>query len=405
MKGYLVSLMILLFFHSCSNNQGADNVSKSQEFFNINFEEILANKRQINLSQLASDIKYIILETNDDCMINRNVEYFFTDSLIFIKNLNHILKYSRNGKFLKKIGNPGRGPGEIDLIRIMSILPDKRLIIVQLNSKRELLYFNFDGKLVKTIDLTTPYYQIKILDEGKYVVYNKIFMGNEQYSFILANEEWDTISTVENYTKWDRNTYFALGYSDFKPFYFYNGHLYLKTMYNDTVYTIESEKIKPSYFINLGKYKLPEELIPDKLGREQLQKFRDNSKNHFFAMVHEASNKVFFKAPNYQESINKYILFDKKYQKGTLLANENADSKGFINDWDGGIDFWPVGNLNDNQVYMPVYVMDLQKSLEKNKISKISSKYKDKQEQLLDLISSLDVSSNPILMVVTLKND
>jgi len=404
---FFLTLMLVFIFCSCTNKQGPKKASLSQEFFNIDFEEILDNKKQINLSHVASNVEYIKLETNDSCLIRPVVNYFFTDSLIFVQNYDHILKFDRKGKFLQKIGKAGRGPGEIDLIRIMSINPQKRLLAVQPNFKRELLFFNFDGEFVKTVKFPVHHDLIKVLANDQYLIYDSGFAGNEAYSFILVNEKWDPLSTVENYTKWIHNSrsYIGRSYPEFKEFFIANDQLYLKAMYNDTVYTIESVQIKPSYFINLGKYKLPEELRPERLGIERIKKFKDHINEYYFSIVNEASNKIFLRAWDYGETDNKYVLFDKLNKQGALLTLDGGESKGFVNDWDGGIDFWPIGNINDNQVYMPIVVMNFHKALEENKTREISPKYPERKKQLADMVSSLDVLANPILMVITLKND
>jgi len=126
---------------------------------------------------------------------------------------------------------------------------------------------------------------------------------------------------------------------------------------------------------------------------------------YYFAIANETAVDVFFRACSYGESHNKYVLFDKQNQKGILLVDEDRESTGFTNDWDGGIDFWPVGSINDNKVYMPVSVMDFQKVIEEGKNNNISIKYPEKQKQLLNMVAGLDVSDNPILMVITLKKD
>lgn len=404
MKNFLLLVSVIIVY-SCTNKPVVNNTSNLQEFFNIDFEEILNNKQQINLSQFASDVEYIKLETNDSCLIRPSAIFFFIDSLIFVNNRLQILKYSINGKFLKQIGNSGRGPGEIDIIRIMSILPEKRLIAVQLNNKRELLFFNFNGELVKTVRFPSPYEHIKVLSDTRYLINNSVIEGNEIYTYFLTNEKWDTLCFVENYIKWVHNSssYYGGSYRDFKPYYEYDNRLHFKFMYNDTVYVLENDKIKPFYYINLGKYKLPEELITERLGFEQNYKFLEHSNEYLFAIVNEAGNKVFLRARSYKGLINKYVLFSTIQHKGFLLVNEDGDSKGFVNDWDGGIDFWPVGNINDNQVYMPVNIMDFQKSYKEKKTVKI--KYQKNQKQLYDMVFALDVLANPILMVITLKND
>ena len=88
-----------------------------------------------------------------------------------------------------------------------------------------------------------------------------------------------------------------------------------------------------------------------------------------------------------------------------LLVNREGESKGFVNDWDGGPDFWPIGSISDNQVFMPVNVMNLQKILEENKSGNVTIKYPDRQKQLSGMISGMDISENPVLMVVTMKTE
>ena len=147
--------LIALLLFSCKNNPRGDNkISENDpyEFFDINMEKGFGNGKTIPLSQIASDVEYIVLESREDCMIRPVVRYYFTDSLIFIRNFDHILKFSHNGTFIQRIGTSGRGPGEIDLIRNLSFLPDKEILVVQKNYQRELIYFSFTGELIKTLD-------------------------------------------------------------------------------------------------------------------------------------------------------------------------------------------------------------------------------------------------------------
>ena len=112
------------------------------------------------------------------------------------------LNIPEDGKFIKKIGAPGRGPGEIDLIVNMSILPDKKLIIVQTNVGRKLLYFTFDGDFVKTVAFTSFVPYVKVLRDGKYLTHDDGGSGKNKYTFCLVNEKMDTLSVIKNYNHW-----------------------------------------------------------------------------------------------------------------------------------------------------------------------------------------------------------
>jgi hypothetical protein len=406
---YLLFILFSLLVYSCNDipnsKKTLSSSDNSDKFFEIKYEDLLNKKQVSGLSQIASNVEYIQLETKKECLIRSVVSYFFTDSLIFIKNFDHILKFSRNGKFLKKIGNPGRGPGEIVNIRVMSIIPDKRLIIVQNNFARELLYFSFDGQLVKTI--TIPYTQyMKVLNDGRYFAYDDGGGGNEKYTFRLTNEMGDTISVKDNYTKWTNtntsNFGISIGYK-FEPFYLYRNNLFVKTMYNDTVYSIIANKIRPSYFINLGKYKLPDDLRLERLGPAQVKLYVDKSSDCYYGWAFQSSNKIFLSTYCYGKGDPKYLVYDIDNLKGNLLVNDTGISTGFVNDWDGGMDFWPIGSLSDNQVYMPINIMDFQKEFANKKSSQKSVKFPEKQSQLERQITGLEILNNPIIMVVTLK--
>jgi hypothetical protein len=399
-------LFVLLFLYSF--NVQKEKVSKfnPDNFFQIKYEILLKMKETIGLSQIASNVEYIKLETKDDCLMWGGVKrYLFTDNFIFISNKDHILKYSRDGKFIRKIGAPGRGPGEIDLIVNMSILPDKKLIIVQTNVGRKLLYFTFDGAFVKTVGFTSFVPYVKVLRDGKYLTHDDGGSGKNKYTFCLVNEKMDTLSVIKNYNHWvyTQNMMIGIGYPQFEPYYESGGKNYFKTMYNDTVFSVSSDKIIPSYYIDLGKYRLPNELRPERLGPDNIQKFRDNGLNYYFANVFQGSDKLFLTTYCYGKNPQNYFLFKPENQTGSLLVNKSGVSTGFVNDWDGGIDFWPIGSINDRQVFMPISILSIQKELDRIKTNKESIKFPEKQQQLIKMITESDPFNNPIIMIVSLK--
>jgi hypothetical protein len=402
------TLVLFLFLFLYSFNTQRENVNKSNpdKFFKINYETLLKKKEVIGLSQIASNVEYVNLETKDECLMWGGVKrYLFTDDFIFISNRDHILKFSRDGKFISKIGSPGRGPGEIDLIVNMSILPDKKIIIVQTNVGRKLLYFTFNGDFVKTVTFTSFVQYVKVLRDGKYLTHDDGSSGKNKYTFGLVNEKMDTLSVIKNYNHWiyTQKMMIGIGYPQFIPYYESGGRNYFKTMYNDTVFTVSSDKIIPSYYIDLGKYRLPNELRPERLGPDNIQKFKDKGLNYYFANVFQASDKLFLTTYSYGENLQNYYLFKPETQTGNLLVNKSGISTGLVNDFDGGMDFWPIGCINDKQVYMPITIQSIQKELDRIKTNKESIKYPEKQKQLIKMITELDPFNNPIIMIVSLK--
>lgn len=404
-------MLILLLAHSGKEKpRERENVNIEQpaKFLEINCENILNNRKMVRLSQMASNVQYIKLETNTSCLLNnlQKIKFFFIDSLIFVQNINQVLKFSADGKFIKKIANPGRGPGEIGIIKSMSVIPDKRLLVV--HQRDNLLFFSFNGELVKTVKI--PYHQeVKVVNDSRFIAYDPATNGSERYNFILTSDHGDTISTVKNYTTWKKayTGTIVITKPGNEAFYLNNNSYFFKTRYNDTVYYVNTtkDKIEPSYIINPGKYKLPEDLITEKIVSDpiKLQDYYKRSVNFYLGRPFEASNKVFINFSCLGKLDVKHLLYDKNSKEGSFLVNADGESTGILNDWDGGFDFWPTGQKSNNQIIMPIEAMDFKKKWESNNSDSRTIKNPDKQKALRNVISGLEVTDNPIIMVVTLK--
>jgi hypothetical protein len=414
MKNIIILFGILLIDFSCgiSNGQGGFNPKKSTDnFFEIKYEDLLNNKKPIGLSQVATNVEYIKLETNKDCLLGQMTNFYFSDSLIFVAEENCVLKFSNKGKFLGKLASSGRGPKEItDAIIQICLIPDKKIFIAQDFAKHKLLYFSFNGELVKTVNYSPYLSKIEVTRDGRFVTYDAGSSGSNKYTFRLTNEHNDTISIVKNYYSWESNSNNGLVIAihtsrPIQPFYYSKSKTFLKSLYDDTVYYVSSNKIQPGYFINLGKYKLPNNYIPtEKLRGTDLQFYREKAEKYNFVNVFEASDKIFLTSYSYNSKIApKYIIYNKANKNGFYLYGGNDESTGIINDWDGGMNFWPSSSINDDKVYMPITISDIQKELN-DKSNNKSVKYLEKKRQLENLVSTSDITDNPILMIVTLKH-
>ena len=386
-------------------NTSQQNNPDNDKFFEIKYEELLKQKNICHLSQIANDVQYIQLETNEHCLISELAKYYFSDSLIFVAVKDHVLEFSINGKFIRQIGKPGNGPGEISSIIMISVLPKQRMIVIHDHIKSKMIYFSFNGNFIKTVTVPRHKY-IKVLNNGMYISYEEALGKSEENYFSLTSESGKIISAAKNYNQWSSRTgqpSIILNWF-FEPFYLYQKNTFFKTMFNDTVYTINENKIIPRYFINLGKSKLPEEKRPERIKNQQSGVFRENSSDYYWATVFEAGEKIFLKTNPWGEGSTNYFLINKKDLSNNPNPTYNGTSKGMIlNDWDGGIFFWPDGNINDNQVYMPLDIIQLKKYQKTMRNQSTAAKHPDKQRIWEKIVLKSDETSNPILMVVTLK--
>jgi hypothetical protein len=412
MKTIIITYIIFIVL-SLDNRPLFSQPSKSKnigdKFFEIKYEELLKQKNNINLSQIASKVEYIQLETNENCLLNHNARYYFSDNFIFVSNWDHILKFSSDGKFLKKIGNPGRGPGEINSIRVLSIIPEKKLIIIHDPVPRKLRYYSFDGNLIKTVNIPQDLVYLKVMKDGNYIAIAQSVSVSEKYTHTLINESGDTLSAVKNYTPWKNPSPIVTTIlsPSFIPFYTYQNKYFLKSLYNDTVYVVKANKITPGYYINLGKYKLPPEKRFERLNPEEAKIFqKEEAPKYCFAYVLEAGGRFFLTSNNFgNHKIEHFVInkngFIEKSNDRYLSVFRNY----IFNDWDGGVYFWPDGNIDDNKVFMPIDIKYLKDVLKVRSSAKTPFKFPEQQKQLEKLASNLDITENPILMIVTLKTD
>jgi hypothetical protein len=267
-----------------------------------------------------------------------------------------------------------------------------------------MLYLSFNGEFVKTVTIPRALY-IKVMDDGRFIAYDPGSDGSSKNTFSLIDETGDTISAVRNYCNWVNTTGMTFMAGTYPEPFLYRNNWYFKDRYNDTVYTIVSNRIKPSYFVNLGKYKLPDELRLERIGQDQIQSYFEKAPNYNYAILFEAADKIFITSESYHKGKRRYLLFNKEEGTGILLDDSEVSSKGFVNDMDGGMDFWPTGTVNDNQVFMPIDILTIKEELEKTNSGERTVKYPDKQKELEEMILNSDISDNPILMLVTLINE
>jgi hypothetical protein len=100
----------------------------------IDITRSLNNKDSTLLSSIATNIKYIQLQTDSFCLIgqikfpNQNIQFY--DNKIFIADDSKILSFDSDGNFLTQFGQRGRGPGEYQDIKNFALLPNKEQLVL-----------------------------------------------------------------------------------------------------------------------------------------------------------------------------------------------------------------------------------------------------------------------------------
>lgn len=366
----------------------------------LKFEEMLKIKRAIPLSEIADDIEYVRLELNKDAVICANPSVLVTSKYIFIDCLD-VLQFSRSGKFIRKVGAMGKGPREYIMAYHISV--NEKTEQVFIHSVNKISIWSFNGQFIKEIPLKPGYWKINVTNTGQFIGWKYICAGNEDNIFALLDEKEKVLSCVPNNTKWPERAFTtSISWSTYNEFYTLNNQTYFKDMYTDTVYTLSSKnKIIPSYFVDLGKYKIPDNHRPsfatDKEQRKQL------TKGYLWANVIESNKYIFINSEGYSEKKKYLILRDKIKNSNTVVSDNSYEYSGFANDIDGGMEFWPRHVCNDQWMYTIIPASEFIKTNTEKLKTNQTAKYPEKNKNLKLILANITEEDNPIVIIVKLK--
>lgn len=414
--------VIVLTFGCHSKNEQRNksgDIRANSSFYTIDFPAILENKREVPVSEIAENITYVPLESTGESALGRIQDVKLTRDYIFIHAFGTPLlaQFDKEGNFLRYIGKIGKGPEEYDLIRQFSVDEKTGFIYIQPNWIRNIQVYSFTGKFVKTIKLNRDERAIVWCRDSSFMCYSEPLIGNEEYVFKEINSAGEIIQTVKNYYPWKDPPPFGRSMSYRGQHFFYNlgNRLHFKGVYNNTVYTYnQNSKIIPKFSVDLGKYKLPEEMIFERgLVRRIPPKY-------LWASVNESEGYVFIyysaydtddpQGPGHGLPEAGYMIYDKKKAKGTSILS--ADGKmilfndigdwGFINDFDGGPELIPEF-VKDSLAFRFISSIAMKEYLTSDEFLNSTPKDRTKKTMLINQMAGLKETDNDILMIAKLK--
>lgn len=409
-------LVLVLFSFSCSSKEKKTTVlenkpkveQKTNQFFTIPFAEIIKNKREVPLSEIAESVEFIQFEKTDKSLLGRISDIQITKDYIFIKHNGSPLltQFDRSGKFIRKFGTAGRGPKEYALMRAFSIDEKNELVYIHTNWTRKILIYNFAGEYVKTLKfaaVASPL--ISWSRDNLLVSFDSPYSGNEPYVFVEVNENGDTTQTIENHIFWDKNesSQLIVSYWGRNVFYRFNNKLHMKSWYNDTVYTYnDRNEIIPKFFVDLKEHKIPDDQVFERKSTKPLPN------ECYWIGVNESSNYIFVRyGPHYKKGDKKLkeiasgcVVYNKTTKQGTAL-NE-SEMVGFTNDLTAGPNFKPR-YTGDSMAFVDVSALDMKLYLNSEKFRNQTAKFPAQKEKLIQINKTLKVDDNHFLIIVKLK--
>ena len=271
-----------------------------------------------------SSIKFISLETTSKSLFGYVDRIFDVGSsyIIYDKQLQYILEFKKNGDFVRKIGNKGRGPLEyFDAYSLRYNAHSNSLILMDINSKfieydltsgEALKSFRFDNFKVDN------FYPVQ---EKNYLLYNNFRMYDEpqndtlyRFAYLKGN---DILYRSLPYPYVSNKTVHPFATDNM--FYKYKNDFCFFELFNSVVYTVTEKGLKPRFkiiyeSINNSYNNIDEEVqnyvsSKNEKGLVRLEILIESDKYLFLEFTKVERNK------NPRSGYKRYALFDKKNKK------------------------------------------------------------------------------------------
>ena len=375
-----IIFLIIITLSCCNRNDKPPGIQLIDLTGNLNQES------NIFLSDIATDIEYVPLETSQGNFLQDVSEFTVSKKyiLIYDRRQNKVFLFNRQGGFITKIGRSGQGPGEFNRPDQVYISKDESVIYI-LNWKK-ILKFNPDGEYLETINLDPGARKMLEWQDGLLLSYpfpaSVDFQG---YSFGLFDLDGNLIErlfppgiSIVN-TDRPRMMYGPYTYQDTLCFF---------TLDYDTVWGMSRKgEVYPRMVLKMkGEQRNPYEMADP----------QDLPTSGFWIVnFRETKDRVFI-IGNMGRIMHPLIYNRESHE--VLYAKDQIP-----NDLDGGMRFWP-GKIVGNISYKFTYPSHFTYYREKGSYYEGEVKFPEKKTALYSMVDNIKEGDNPILVIVTLKD-
>jgi hypothetical protein len=237
-----------------------------------------AESKTATVDDIYSDCTYIQLETNSQSLLSDVSSLRVYKGRIYIfdnGNTSSIFCFDIQGKFLFKIANHGQGPGETTRIGQFGIDEKSDLIWIADNFQK-ILKHDLDGRFLQEYKTDFAINDIACLPGSQDLFAIRFgYYKDKHYEagiYSLSNQQ---ILTHKDYiTDFERIVGGSAVMSE------YRGNLVYASGFTDTLYYMDEKGFLPRYAFDLGKYKIPIDMVQGKDNRKFVVEFRDSSRNY-----------------------------------------------------------------------------------------------------------------------------
>lgn len=157
MKAIVLFICSFIVFVSCADSNKSENISKHENLIVLDFDKAPV-KDIIPVSTFMKSVTPVFLETTDDNLIGMVSDIQSTDSCICVlddgsRRNENLFVFDKKGKYLRKIGQKGQGPGEYGGINDFTINEkNDEIFLIDYEFHRICVFKLSTGQFIRNID-------------------------------------------------------------------------------------------------------------------------------------------------------------------------------------------------------------------------------------------------------------
>jgi hypothetical protein len=295
---------------------------------------------------IFSNIRYIPLETTDDCLIGDISKTLIRDGRIYVADFHNtfaLFVFDMNGKFLFKISNRGQGPHEYISFNDFDIHNNGDIYMFDFFGKK-FLVFNSSGEYQS--EIRTDYY------------FSYFCLMKDKMYWARLGENGKKYADLAVYDITDKNTEFLLkdkkllltneqyNYVSYRFFKSTSGATYYSPRFSEIIYRIDDEGVHPA--IGIKNLRIP----PKHIIEEWESKFDAMSEDELYfkenTLIYETEIYIAFWCNFGFFAFSKYLVYNKKSNSFSSVGYMSFQTILCVNGIRGstGTDFFSVMNPN-----------------------------------------------------------
>lgn len=352
----------------------------------------------IDLSKLIDSIWYVPLETNKNSLIGKVDKVILHNNLIYISDLSlskSIFIFSEKGKFINKISNNGKGPGEYIKPEFFNLDVDNNTLEITDNYLHKVFIYDLKGSFIRTIPLPFRLNKYCKLPTGELLIdannrLNEQWQKIQSYRIFISDSMFNLKGVGLTY---DYSKSIETAYKSPNIFFYDNKNPLFVEPFNDSIFQISSNKLSVKYLLDFENFKKPEPLANFESLKIFFKEYANNDNYAIFLGDFLKTQNIILINLLYKGR-TAYVFYNTKNKD--IVGGMNMDIKKIKN----ALFFVPPISTTKNAFISVLQSYDVINISEEWKKNDDILKYRNKS--IIEFASSIKPGDNPILMFTDL---